>query len=109
MENIIYHLISLQEWESVQNQKEYSPHSLKAEGFIHLSTKDELLKSADQFFSGHQSLVVLEVHIDHDPHLKWDYVESRKADFPHYYAPLPLSRVANTFEIHRNPAGSFQF
>lgn len=57
------------------------------DGFIHLSTEDQLAGTLRKHFAGEAGLVVLRVGVEADPQLRWE--ESRGgALFPHLYRPL---------------------
>ena len=59
---LLYHLLSRPEWEAtLQSDGPYLPASLETEGFIHLSTRDQLIGSATRFFQQESELVVLEI------------------------------------------------
>ena len=62
----IFHLVTVQRWEKALIEGRYRPDSLKAEGFVHCSTWDQLLESADLHFKTEDRLVVayiMEKHV----------------------------------------------
>jgi len=99
---LLYHLISRPDWEAtLQSDGPYQPDSLLSEGFIHFSTKEQVLKSATRFFQDFSELVVLELSEKKlKPHLKYEAADGE--DFPHYYAPLPLDLIGDTHMLMRN-------
>lgn len=56
---MIYHITSHAEWEEAQARGHYTALSLKAEGFIHNSARDQILKVANAFYRGNDDLVIL--------------------------------------------------
>lgn len=64
-----------------------------ADGFIHLSTAEQLPATLDKHFSGQAGLVIAAVDLTSlVDAVRWE--ESRGGQlFPHIYAPLPLSAV----------------
>ena len=56
---IIYHITSRTAWEAAQAAGEYSPDSLKTEGFIHASTGEQVADTANRFYHGQKGLVLL--------------------------------------------------
>ncbi|MDJ0277105.1 DUF952 domain-containing protein [Sphingomonas sp. 2R-10] len=76
-----------------------------ADGYVHLSTFDQLTETVDKHFAGHDDLHVAEVDLDAlGDAVKWD--ESRGGQlFPHLYAPLPLDAVVAYGPLHRDDAG----
>jgi uncharacterized protein (DUF952 family) len=72
-----------------------------ADGFIHLSSADQLEETISKHFQGQIGLVIAEIRLsDYGSALKWE--ESRGgALFPHIYAPLELSSVVHYLERDR--------
>lgn len=93
---IIYHIANNSDWELAQNAGSYHCESLDSEGFIHLSTKSQLLESLDIYFKDKTDIKILEIETDKlDGELKWEHSPSRNEDFPHLYNELNLSAVIN--------------
>lgn len=105
----IYHLVPPQVWEKALLEERYLPASLKTEGFIHLSTEDQLLESARLHLGQFEELVVLRLVVKRiKDDLKWE--ESRGGElFPHLYGPLPWEAIENTIFLERQPDGTFKF
>lgn len=90
----IYKLVSQQLWREAQARGVFEGASIDlTDGYIHLSTADQLEVTARKHFAGQSDLVLLEVDLaDMADHLRWE--PSRGGDlFPHLYAPLPLTAV----------------
>ncbi len=105
----IYHLVQPKAWEKALDLGVYRPESLKTEGFIHFSTREQVLQSATRFFTEDRELVVVEVHEKRlKPHLRYEEGEPGQS-FPHYYQSLPLSLVENTHIISRNREGEWEW
>ena len=105
---LIFHLIAPKEWEAVLNKSHYAPASLATEGFIHFSTKEQVLRTAKRFFGEQEEMVVLEVSEKQvKPQLKWE--ESDGVLFPHVYAKIPLEAISNSRLIWKNKAGEWQW
>jgi len=92
--HFLYHLVSESDWMSFEGKDSYCPLSLESEGFIHLSTKPQLLETAELFFKDKKGLLVLKIEIpDTDLKLKWEYSPERDEEFPHYYGALSRDRI----------------
>ncbi|WDR02615.1 DUF952 domain-containing protein [Devosia algicola] len=64
------------------------------DGYIHLSTADQLAQTLALHFAGQNDLVLLAVRTaDLGENLKWEPSRGG-ALFPHYHGPLPISAVA---------------
>jgi uncharacterized protein (DUF952 family) len=93
----LFHIVSEADWRKHQSGGAYRPPSLASEGFIHLSTKEQVPGTASLFFRGQTGLLLLELAIDAaDPALRWEPAANpapREGLFPHYYSALPLNAV----------------
>lgn len=70
-----------------------------ADGYIHLSTAEQLAETLAKHFAGQSGLVVAEIDLSgFGAVLKWE-VSRGGALFPHLYAPLPISAVIATTRI----------
>jgi uncharacterized protein (DUF952 family) len=64
-----------------------------SDGYIHLSTADQLQGTLDKHFAGQDGLVIAEVDLSgFGEALKWE-VSRGGALFPHLYAALPMSAI----------------
>ena len=77
------------------------------DGFIHLSTKDQCLETANRYFDSSQPLLALEISAESVAGLiRWEEVPSRGSAFPHLYAPnLPTETVQALVALERGAAG----
>lgn len=55
----IYHILPKHDWEQVKDRKFYAPSSLKKDGFIHCSTKDQVIPTLNRRFKGNKDLLLL--------------------------------------------------
>lgn len=64
-----------------------------ADGYIHMSTADQLDETLAKHFAGQSGLVIAEIDLGgFGDALKWEPSRGG-ALFPHLYAPLPLAAV----------------
>ncbi len=77
-----------------------------ADGYIHLSTADQLTETVDKHFAGQHDLHVAAVDLgSFGASLKWE--ESRGGQlFPHLYGPLLLETVIAYGPLERDPEGA---
>lgn len=67
-----------------------------ADGYIHLSTADQLQGTLDKHFAGQSGLVIAEVDLAMlGDTIKWE-VSRGGALFPHIYGVLPMAAVIST-------------
>jgi beta-hydroxylase len=66
-----------------------------ADGYIHMSTADQVEETLAKHFAGQSGLVVASIDLTgFGDTLKWE-ISRGGALFPHLYAPLPLSTVVD--------------
>jgi uncharacterized protein (DUF952 family) len=119
----ILHLASNDAWLAASGPAElwrgkngsYQADSLSTEGFIHCSTKSQIVGVANTFYRGQGGLVLLVI----DPsrltsELKWEPPAEpepthARADelFPHIYGPLNLDAVVEVLTFEPGADGSF--
>jgi len=103
----LVHLCTRAAWQAAQDAGNYQPPSLAAEGFIHLSRPDQILKVANTFYRGLAEAVLLWI----DPTrlqaaLRWEAVDADL--FPHLYGALNLEAVAAINDLIPDQDGVFR-
>lgn len=79
-----------------------------ADGYIHLSTFDQLTETVDKHFAGQDDLHVAEVDLDAlGDAVKWEPSRGGQL-FPHLYGALPLDVVVAYGPLHRDDSGQVQ-
>jgi uncharacterized protein (DUF952 family) len=82
-----------------------SPADL-ADGFIHLSTAEQLAGTLEKHYAGQTDLFLVKVDIEtFGPALRWEASRGGQL-FPHIYASLPMSAVLALGDLHFAPDGS---
>lgn len=77
-----------------------------ADGYIHLSTRDQLTETVDKHFAGQDDLYVAAVDLDaHGDAIRWE-VSRGGAEFPHLYGRLTLQTVVAYSPLEREGDGS---
>ena len=99
----LYHLVVPSQWDS---NTAYAPDSLALEGFIHLSTRDQLMASARRFFSNENEVLVVEI-APHKLQAELLYEPADNQHFPHLYGPLNQEAVVSVQRILRGENGQF--
>jgi len=113
---VIYHITSRAAWARAQTQGHYSAPSLESEGFIHFSTRDQVLQVANDFYRGQADLLLL--CIDESrlaSELRWEapahptpeaaHKREQDAPFPHLYGVLNLDAVVAVYDFHAGRTG----
>ena len=108
---MIYHLVLPDVWEKLikTDKTEYRPESLETEGFIHCSSKEQVIPTATLYFKDFSELVVLEIVEKRVKNiLKWESSRDEEL-FPHLYGPLPLKDVETFQMLLKTPSGAWEW
>lgn len=95
MTDLIFHLAEPEAWAASHGT--YRPPSVDAEGFVHCSTRDQLLGVATAFYPGRDDLVLLTIDtglLDKTT-LVYEDLYDHGDLFPHVYGPLPTNAVVS--------------
>jgi uncharacterized protein (DUF952 family) len=90
----LYHLAEAAEWNAAQQV--YEPSGFATEGFIHLSSADQVGPTFGRYYSGRTDLVRLSIDESHElvaPHLVWESLVGGEL-FPHLYVRLAVEAVS---------------
>jgi uncharacterized protein (DUF952 family) len=90
-----YKILTADQWKQFQNDGLFhgAPVDI-ADGYIHMSTADQVSETLAKHFAGQDNLTVAEIDLTRfGTDLKWE-VSRGGALFPHLYAPLPISAVS---------------
>ena len=97
----IFHLVARDDWASAQATGSYAPLSLGTEGFIHFSTRDQVLRSAARFYAGRDDMLVLVVDEARVcPPVRYEAAHGEL--FPHVYGALNLDAVEEALPLSRD-------
>ena len=95
---MIYHLVEKKLWNKVE--KEYRPESLKNEGFIHFSTKEQVDGTYQRFYANKDMYLLVVEESKLKPTLK--YEEADGMSYPHLYGPLNLDAIKEVQDYRYN-------
>jgi uncharacterized protein (DUF952 family) len=110
--SFLYKIMPKQEWETARAKGIYGGSEVdRRDGFIHLSTAQQVCATAQKHFSGKTDLVVVSVAQENlGTSLKWE--ASRGGGlFPHIYGPLHLDATNEAIPlplvngVHKFPEG----
>lgn len=106
--SLITHITTAAAWEAAQETGHYTADSLASEGFIHCSTIDQLLGTANGIFRGQPNLLVLGIDeaLVTAAIIYEDCYETGQ-QFPHIYGPLPVVAVIHVFDFPCDADGFF--
>lgn len=104
----LVHLAEKPVWAEAAGRPTYVPPEWDRDGFIHLSSIDQVLTPANRFYRGRDDLVALVV----DAHylgtaVVWEPGTATDELFPHLYAALPAESVLTEIAFPPQVDGSF--
>ena len=106
--NLILHICPHVMWFEAQQQGDYRAASLDREGFIHCSTPEQVVGTANFLFRGQHGLVLLVIDSDRvTAPIKYEDAGNGQL-FPHVYGPLNLDAVVGVQEFEPRADGSFK-
>ena len=103
----IFHITERSTFAAALESGSYLSESFAREGFIHCSTRDQVLRTAGRFFGGRAGLVLLCI----DAGKLGDLLRYELADgepFPHCYGPIPLAAIPAVIDFPCAANGSFE-
>lgn len=110
MENAVYKIVSAEIWQSAVAAGVFAGAGIDiADGFIHLSTADQAVRTAELYFSGQEGLLLVAVDTE-KLGAALVFEPSRGGDlFPHLYGPLALDAVLWAKPLAVGPDGRHIF
>ena len=116
---MIYHITTHAAWQAAQSHGSYRAESLATEGFIHCSTRRQVLHVANSIYRGADELLLLQIDESSlQAPLVWEapaHPDPAKADefsdrgkFPHIYGALNLDAVVG-METLREGSDGYEF
>ncbi|MBN2557027.1 MAG: DUF952 domain-containing protein [Anaerolineales bacterium] len=107
---MIYHIATRSDWEDALRAGAYTADSLQTEGFIHCSTRAQVLAVANRLYLGCTDLMLLSIdEIRFELPIRYENLEGGTERFPHVYAAIPLTAIVQIYPLTPMQNGSFQF
>lgn len=106
----LYHITPWTDWAAGQAAGAYTAASLQAQGFIHASTREQVLRTAALFYRGVKGLALLRIDAGRlSAPVRWENTEGGEELFPHLYGALNLDAVDGVADFPPGPDGTFAF
>lgn len=100
-----FKIVDAAEWASARKTGAYAGSSVDlADGYVHLSTAEQLEETARRHYAGQTNLRLLEVDLGRLDAVKWEPSRGG-ALFPHQYGPLPVAAVLTDRPMAVSDAG----
>lgn len=109
-QDLLFHITERAAWLKAQSEDVYEPVNFAVDGFIHLSNRSQILRTANRFYAGKNGLVLLAI----DPELVtsqivYENLEGGSEPFPHLYGRLNHSAVVQVLDFPPDGEGFFHF
>ncbi len=105
----IFHITRSDDWKNAIEEGAYRADTLASQGFIHCSTRAQVVTVANRFYRGQGGLVLLEIVPERvQPEIRWENLEGGAELFPHIYGPLNLEAVDRVIEFEPGEEGTFR-
>jgi uncharacterized protein (DUF952 family) len=105
--SLLLHITSRARWDRARFAGMYRTESLDTEGFIHCSTRDQVLGVANERFRGQSDLVLLCIESSRvQAPIQFDATETGER-FPHIYGPLNTDAVIRSVALPAGADGRF--
>jgi len=106
----IFHITTQADWQEAQRAGDYRADSLSSQGFIHCSTREQILPVAKRYYSGRSDLLLLCIETDRvSAPIRYENLEGGAELFPHIYGALNLDAVVKAAALQPQPDGTFTF
>ncbi|MDI6768492.1 MAG: GNAT family N-acetyltransferase [Anaerolineales bacterium] len=106
---LILHITSRASWLAAKKSGNYAADTLKTEGFIHCSTREQILRVANSIFAGQRGLVLLVIDPRRlRPEVRWEPGADKPEElFPHVYGVINLDAVVEVTDFEPGADGLF--
>lgn len=105
---MILHITSKRRWETALVSGTYTDTSFESEGFIHCSTREQLLGSANDYFRGQPDLLLLCISSSEvEAPIVYEDCYEKGIAYPHIYGTLNVNAVMHVIDFLPNADGSF--
>ncbi len=104
----IFHITRSADWQKALEEGAYQADTLASQGFIHCSTRAQVVSVANRFYLGQHGLVLLEIDSRRvQPDIRRENLEGGAELFPHIYGPLNLEAVEKVVAFEPGDDGQF--
>jgi uncharacterized protein (DUF952 family) len=109
---LLLHIVDAADWAAAATGPAYESPSLVGQGFIHLSTPEQVVLAADTHYRGEPDLVLLCIDADRLDADRLRYEAGSPPNqhlvFPHLYGSLPVEAVTSVVPFPAGPDGGFR-
>ena len=105
---VIFHITTRRAWTSAATEGSYRPQAFANDGFIHCSTREQVIPVANTRFRGQAGLVLLSIDTEKVPaEIVYENLEGGQDLFPHIYGELHTDAVDEVADFPPSINGYF--
>lgn len=106
--NQIFHISQRTLWEQAKSTGIYYGDTLDSEGFIHCSTRLQVVRVANWLFRNRQDLILICIDPSKvKPEIRYEVAEGEEL-FPHIYGALNIDAVSEVIDLKPGADGLFE-
>ena len=106
---VLYKICTRAEWQLAEGRGAFTGSAVdRADGFIHLSARDQVEETARRHFAGQTDLVLVALDATRLEPVRWEPSRGG-ALFPHVYGVLPIAAATSVTELRLDPDGAHVF
>ena len=96
----IFHIALKEKWERTISRSQYTEGSLQSEGFIHCSTAEQVVDTANKHFKGQSDLVLLKINTnDIVSVIAYEAYAENGETYPHIFGPIAHDAIKEVIEF----------
>ena len=104
---IIYHIADRDGLEKSKESGFYTHPTLESDGFIHASTQEQVIDTANRRFVNENELLVLKIDTTKlNAEIKFEEASTGEK-YPHIYGPVSMGAVLSNFKLSKDMKGKF--
>jgi uncharacterized protein (DUF952 family) len=106
---IIHHITKRESWDEAKTIGFYSTPTFTDEGFIHCSTPEQIIATANRHYHGQTGLLLLSIETKRvTVPIVYENLVGGEQQFPHIYGQLNLDAVTEVKEFEPGAHGVFE-
>ena len=103
---MIYHIAGKDNSKQITSTGYYKPEGLLNEGFVHCSTKEQVINVANRFYFDQDDLILLEIEDGKlEAKVVYENLEGGSELFPHVYGPIPIRAITSVAMLSKEMNG----
>ncbi len=104
----IFHIAPKDKWKRSSSRGQYTEESLQSEGFIHCSTAEQVVDTANKHFKGQSGLVLLKIDTsDIVSVIAYEANRDSGETYPHIFGPINHDAIKEVIEFPASSDGTF--